>query len=181
MTEREKMTQGEWFDVADRELREARDRTRRLMHRFNVELVDQDQTYRETIVELCPDCRGFIRAPFYCDYGFNIHIGERAFINFDCVFLDLAPIRIGDRTLLGPKVQLLTAHHPLDAAERATGKEKGRPIVIGADCWLGGGVIVCPGVTIGDRSIIGAGAVVTHDIPSDVVAAGNPARVIRKL
>ena len=175
------MTQGEWFDPADRELRHARRQATRLMHRFNSELADHDRSYRETMVELCPDCRGFIRAPFYCDYGFNIHIGEDAFINFDCVFLDLAPIRIGDRTMLGPKVQLLTAHHPLDAAERATGKEMGRPIVIGADCWLGGGVIVCPGVTIGDRSIIGAGAVVTHDVPSDVVAAGNPARVIKKL
>lgn len=181
MTEREKMTQGEWFDPADRELHEARRQATRLMHRFNSELADHDRSYRETMVELCPDCRGFIRAPFYCDYGFNIHIGENAFINFDCVFLDLAPIRIGDRTMLGPKVQLLTAHHPLEAAERATGKEMGRPIVIGADCWLGGGVIVCPGVTIGDRSIIGAGAVVTHDVPSDVIAAGNPARVIKKL
>ncbi len=180
MTEREKMTQGEWFDPADRELRHARRRATRLMHRFNAELADHDAAYRQTMIELCPDCRGFIRAPFYCDYGFNIHIGEDAFINFDCVFLDLAPIRIGDRTMLGPKVQLLTAHHPLDAAERATGKEMGRPIVIGDDCWLGGGVIVCPGVTIGDRTVIGAGAVVTHDIPSDAVAVGNPARVIRK-
>lgn len=181
MTEREKMLRGDWFDPADRELDEARDRARRLMHRLNVELVDQDEAYMQTLGELCPACKGFIRAPFYCDYGFNIHIGEDAFVNFDCVFLDLAPIRIGSRTLLGPKVQLLTAHHPHDAAERATGKEAGRPIVIGDDCWLGGGVIVCPGVTIGDRSIIGAGAVVTHDIPSDAVAAGNPARILRKL
>lgn len=181
MTEREKMTRGEWFDPKDEELAAARLRATQLMHRFNVEHDDHGPAYRRTMIELCPDCRGFIRAPFYCDYGFNIHIGRGAFVNFDCVFLDLAPIRIGDRTLLGPKVQLLTAHHPFDAEERATGREAGRPIVIGADCWLGGGVIVCPGVTIGDRSVIGAGAVVTRDIPSDTVAAGNPARVIRKL
>lgn len=179
MTEREKMVRGDWFDPADKELTEARLRATRLMHRFNIEHTDHGEEYRQTMVELCPNCKGFIRAPFYCDYGFNIHIGEDSFVNFDCVFLDLAPIRIGSRTLLGPKVQLLTAHHPMDARERATGKEAGRPIVIGDDCWLGGGVVVCPGVTIGDRAIIGAGAVVTRDIPADTVAVGNPARVIR--
>lgn len=102
-------------------------------------------------------------------------------VNFDCVFLDLAPIRIGCGTLIGPKVQLLTAHHPFDAATRGTALEAGKPIVIGDHCWLGGGVIVCPGVTIGDRAVIGAGSVVTRDIPADSVAAGNPARIIRTL
>ena len=95
--------------------------------------------------------------------------------------LDLAPIRIGRHTLIGPKVQLLTALHPFDATQRRTGLEAGRPITVGDDCWLGGGVIVCPGVAIGDRSVIGAGAVVTRDIPADSVAVGNPARVIRTL
>jgi len=180
MTEREKMVRGDWFDPADKELAEARLRATQLMHRFNVEHTDHGKEYRQTMVELCPGCKGFIRAPFYCDYGFNIRIGEGSFVNFDCVFLDLAPIRIGCRTLLGPKVQLLTAHHPMDARKRATGKEAGRPIVIGDDCWLGGGVVVCPGVTIGDRAIIGAGAVVTRDIPADTVAVGNPARAVRK-
>ncbi|MCM1300347.1 MAG: sugar O-acetyltransferase [Alistipes senegalensis] len=180
MTELEKMQRGEWFDPKDAELTEARRHATRLMHRFNVEHVVHDAAYRQTMVELCPGCKGFIRAPFHCDYGFNIHIGENAFVNFGCVFLDLAPIRIGDRTMLGPNVQLLTAHHPMEARERATGKETGRPIVIGDDCWLGGGVIVCPGVTIGDRTIIGAGSVVTRDIPADTVAVGNPARVVQK-
>ncbi|MEE0622709.1 MAG: sugar O-acetyltransferase, partial [Alistipes onderdonkii] len=115
------------------------------------------------------------------DYGYNIHMGEGSFVNFDCVFLDLAPIRIGCGTLIGPKVQLLTAHHPFDAATRGTALEAGKPIVIGDHCWLGGGVIVCPGVTIGDRAVVGAGSVVTRDIPADSVAAGNPARIIRPL
>lgn len=181
MTEREKMLAGEWFDSQDAELSQARDRATRLMHRLNVELCGHDQTYRATLRELCPNCRGFIREPFYCDYGFNVHIGEGTFVNFDCVFIDLATITIGERALIGPKVQLLTAHHPMDVNLRASGIEAAKPITIGDDCWLGGGVIVCPGITIGDRAVIGAGAVVTHDIPDDSVAVGNPARVIRKI
>lgn len=181
MTEREKMLSGEWFDPRDAELTAIRDNATRLMHRLNAELCGHDEAYRATLRELCPGCKGFIREPFYCDYGNNISIGEHTFINFGCTFLDLAPIRIGRHTLIGPKVQLLTALHPFDAAERRAGLEAGRPISIGDDCWLGGGVIVCPGVRIGDRSVIGAGAVVTRDIPADSVAAGNPAHVIRTL
>lgn len=181
MTEREKMARGEWFDPEDAELTAARDRAARLMRRLNSSLPLRGGEYEATLRELCPGIGGFIRAPFYCDYGFNIHIGEGSFVNFDCVFLDLAPINIGCNTLIGPKVQLLTAHHPLDAAERASGREAGRPIRIGDGCWLGGGAIVCPGVAIGDRAIVGAGAVVTRDVPSDTVVAGNPARILRRL
>ena len=181
MTEREKMLAGGWFDPRDAELTAIRDNATRLMHRLNVELCGHDDAYRAALRELCPGCEGFIREPFRCDYGLNISIGEGSFINFDCVFLDLAPIRIGRHTLIGPKVQLLTALHPFDATQRRTGLEAGRPITVGDDCWLGGGVIVCPGVAIGDRSVIGAGAVVTRDIPADSVAVGNPARVIRTL
>ena len=162
MTEREKMLAGGWFDPRDAELTAIRDNATRLMHRLNVELCGHDDAYRAALRELCPGCEG-------------------SFVNFDCVFLDLAPIRIGRHTLIGPKVQLLTALHPFDAAQRRTGLEAGRPITVGDDCWLGGGVIVCPGVAIGDRSVIGAGAVVTRDIPADSVAVGNPARVIRTL
>ncbi len=179
MTEKEKMVAGEWFDPHDAELSADRNRTTRLMHRFNAQCGAQDDAYRATLRDLCPNSAGFIRAPFYCDYGYNIHIGEGSFVNFDCVMLDLVPIRIGRNTLIGPKVQLLTAIHPMNAAERTTGLESGKAITIGDDCWLGGGVIVCPGVAIGDRAVIGAGAVVTRDIPADSVAAGNPARVIR--
>ncbi len=181
MTEKEKMIAGEWFDARDAELTAARDNAARLLHRLNTRYPEHNEAYHGTLKELCPHCEGFIREPFHCDYGFNIYVGEGAFINFDCVFLDLAPIRIGRGALIGPKVQLLTAIHPMDAETRATGAEAGRPITIGDNCWLGGGVVVCPGVRIGERTVIGAGAVVTRDIPSDSVAAGNPARIIRKL
>ena len=143
--EKEKMLAGEWFDPHDAELTADRDRATRLMHRLNVECCGHGDDYRTTLGELCPNVRGFIREPFHCDYGYNIHMGEGSFVNFDCVFLDLAPIRIGCGTLIGPKVQLLTAHHPFDAATRGTALEAGKPIVIGDHCWLGGGVIVCPG------------------------------------
>ncbi len=180
MTEKEKMIAGEWFDPSDPELTRDRDRARRLSHRLNVELCDQDQTYRATLQELCPGLDGaFIRAPFQCDYGYNLYAGKGTFINFGFTCLDLGEIRIGCRTLIGPNVQLLTAIHPMEAEERATGIERGAEIVIGDDCWLGGGVIVCPGVRIGNRCIIGAGSVVTRNIPDDSVAVGNPARVIR--
>lgn len=182
MTEKEKMQAGTWFDPRDPELAADRDRARRLAHRLNTELCEQDDTYRATLRELCPGIDGaFIRAPFHCDYGYNLHAGEGTFVNFGCICLDLAPIRLGGRCQVGPGVQLLTAHHPLDAAERATGIERGIPIRIGDDCWIGGGAILCPGVTVGDRTVIGAGSVVTRDIPADCVAAGNPARIIRRL
>lgn len=181
MTEKEKMLSGAWFDPMDAVLCADRDRARRRMHRINIELCDQDTTYVAACRDLCPDMEGFIRAPFYCDYGYNVSVGKDTFINFGCVCIDLAPIRIGRHTLIAPNVQLLTAHHPFDAATRATKLEIGRPITIGDDCWLGGGVIVCPGITIGDRSIIGAGAVVTKDVPADSLAVGNPAKIIRTL
>lgn len=159
MTEKEKMLAGEWFSSPDEELTVERRRTERLLRRLNVELTADDEAYRTTLRELlAPGSEGFIRAPFYCDYGYNISLGRGTFLNFDCVILDLASVRIGCRTLIGPKVQLLTAHHPFDVQQRAAGLEAGRPIEIGDDCWLGGGVIVCPGVRIGNRVIIGAGA-----------------------
>lgn len=122
-----------------------------------------------------------IRAPLHVDYGTNLHVGARTFINFGLTALDVVPITIGDDVLIGPNVQLLAPEHPLDAERRRAGWESGRPIRIEDGAWLGGGVIVCPGVTIGARSVIGAGAVVTRDIPPDCLAVGNPARVIRSL
>lgn len=122
-----------------------------------------------------------INSPFYCDYGKNIYVGDNFYANYNCTMLDVAPIRIGDRVLLAPGVVLATACHPLDRAERATGWELGYPITIGDDVWLGANVIVNPGVTIGSSSVIGSGSVVTRDIPPNVVAAGNPCRVLREL
>ncbi|MFI2209932.1 sugar O-acetyltransferase [Streptomyces sp. NPDC020141] len=122
-----------------------------------------------------------IRPPFQCDYGAYISIGDRTFVNFNAVFLDVAPITIGSDVQIGPNVQLLTPIHELDTERRRAGWERGEPITIGDNVWLGGGVIVCPGVTIGENTVVGAGAVVTRDLPAGVLAVGNPARVIRTL
>ena len=122
----------------------------------------------------------WMQPPFFCDYGTNIALGERVFFNFNCVVLDVCPVRIGSFTLLGPAVQIYTPMHPFNAQARR-GNEYGKPVAIGSDVWVGGGAIILPGVTIGSRTVIGAGSVVTRDIPDDVVAAGNPCRVIRRL
>ena len=183
MTEREKMTAGLAFRTGDPELMRNKSDARTLAEEYNRSPENQPEKRYEILKKLFGECgeKIMIKPPFHCDYGYNIFLGENFFANFDCVFLDLAPIRIGCGTLIGPKVQLLTAHHPFDAATRGTALEAGKPIVIGDHCWLGGGVIVCPGVTIGDRAVVGAGSVVTRDIPADSVAAGNPARIIRPL
>ena len=122
---------------------------------------------------------GFSRR-FFCDYGHNIVLGKKCFFNFNCVVLDVCRVTIGDYTLFGPAVQIYTATHPLEAELRRT-REFAKPITIGSDVWIGGGAILCPGVTIGDKTVIGAGSVVTRDIPANVFAAGNPCRVIRPL
>jgi maltose O-acetyltransferase len=122
-----------------------------------------------------------IRAPFHCDYGYQIGIGDRTFVNFGAVFLDAGPITIGSDVQIGPNVQLLTPTHELDADRRRAGWERAVPVTIGDNVWLGGGVIVCPGVTIGDDTVVGAGAVVTKDLPPRVLAVGNPARIVREL
>ena len=123
----------------------------------------------------------WIQPPFFCDYGYNIALGSKVFFNFNCVVLDVMRVEIGNNVLFGPSVQIYTATHPLNAAERRTWRELAKPVTIGSDVWVGGGAIICPGVTIGDRSVIGAGSVVTRAIPADVFAAGNPCRVIRSL
>jgi maltose O-acetyltransferase len=121
--------------------------------------------------------RASIRPPFHCDYGYNITLGEGAFLNFGCVILDVAAVSIGDRTTIGPHVQIYTADHPRDHDLRRTGVEFSRPVRIGANVWIGGGAILLPGVTVGDDAIVGAGAVVTRDVPAGATAVGNPARV----
>jgi len=118
-----------------------------------------------------------IRPPFHCDYGYNISIGARTFINFNCTILDVVPVHIGEDCQIGPNVQIYTPEHPLQAEIRRTGLESGRPVSIGNNVWIGGGAIILPGVTIGDDAVIGAGSVVTRDVPAGAVAMGNPARV----
>ncbi len=123
----------------------------------------------------------WVEPPFFCDYGTNITLGERVFFNFNCVVLDVAPVSVGSGVLFGPAVQVYAATHPLGAAGRRTGLEYGRPVEIGDDVWVGGGAVICPGVRVGARSVVGAGSVVTRDIPEGVFAAGNPCRVVREI
>jgi maltose O-acetyltransferase len=172
---KEKMLAGELYRAGDPELVAERRRARELLRR----LPDDPGALAELLGHLGEGAE--IVAPFACDYGYNISLGAGSFVNAGCVFLDCAPIEIGERTQIGPAVQLLTADHPLDAETRRAGLENAKPISIGADAWLGGGVIVLPGRNIGAECVIGAGSVVTKDVPGGVVAAGNPARVLRRL
>jgi maltose O-acetyltransferase len=181
-TEREKMLAGELYDPLDSELVAARERARNLCQDLNATR-ESDQAERRRILQELLGAGGgdvWIQPPFYCDYGSNIHLGRKCFFNFNCVVLDVSTVRIGDYTLFGPGVHIYTATHPMDYELRRT-QEFGKPVEIGSDVWVGGAAIICPGVRIGSRSIIGAGSVVTRDIPDDTFAAGNPCRVIRKL
>lgn len=156
-------------------------RTRQLLHRFNHELESsaREPLLRELLGSAGAQC--YIEPPFFCDYGSNIHVGQNFYANFDCIVLDQCPVVIGDHVMLGPRVSLLSAAHPIDPEVRATGLEYGRPITIGNNVWLGGSVTVLGGVTIGDNAVIGAGAVVTRDIPANCIAVGNPCRVLRQI
>lgn len=181
-TERDRMLAGELYDPLDPELVAARDRARDLCQDLNATR-EREQDVRRAILEELFGRGGesvWMQPPFYCDYGSNILLGERVFFNFNCVVLDVCEVRIGDCTLFGPAVQIYTATHPMNAALRRE-QESGRPIEIGSDVWVGGGAIICPGVTIGSKSVIGAGSVVTREIPAGVFAAGNPCRVIREI
>lgn len=177
------MLAGELYDALDRQLSDERTRTRILLKKLNDAAEDQVEEREELLRELIPEAGEglWLQPPFYCDYGTNIKLGEKVFFNFNCVVLDVMQVKIGSRTLIGPGVQIYTATHPVDHKERASGLEFAKPVTIGEDVWIGGAAIICPGVTIGDRSVIGAGSVVTKNIPSDVIAAGNPCKVIRKI
>ena len=181
-TERAKMLRGELYLASDPELVAARLRARRLWQRFNAS-DPATASGRAVLSELLGSVGVEVRieAPFYCDYGTQITLGDAVFVNMNCVFLDPGPIVIGAQAQLGPGVQLLTATHPLAAAARTAGRELARPIIIGPRAWLGGGVIVGPGVTIGPDTVVGAGSVVVRDLPGGVVAVGNPCRMVRPL
>ncbi len=177
------MLVGELYDPLDKELVDERTRARLLLQQLKNSAEDNPAERSHIIQQLLPGAGEglWLQPPFYCDYGSNIYTGEKVFFNFNCVVLDVMKVVIGSRTLLGPNVQVYTATHPFDHRERAAGLEFAKPVVIGEDVWIGGGAIICPGVIIGDRSVIGAGSVVTKDIPADVLAVGNPCRVIRSL
>ncbi|MCX6216195.1 sugar O-acetyltransferase [Spirosoma sp.] len=182
-TEKEKMLAGELYNALDPELTQERIHTRLLLKALNESPEDQPERRTRVLQELIPNSgKGFwMQPPFFCDYGYNIILGDNVFFNFNCVVLDVMTVTIGSRTLFGPNVQIYAATHPINWSERASGLEYAKPVTIGEDVWIGGSVVICPGVTIGDRSVIGAGSVVTRDIPDDVFAAGNPCKVIRKL
>ncbi|MEZ6131152.1 MAG: sugar O-acetyltransferase [Planctomycetaceae bacterium] len=181
-SEREKMLAGELYDALDPELVLARERARDLCQDLNAIRERDQETRRRILMELFGSGGDsvWMQPPFFCDYGSNIHLGERVYFNFNCVVLDVCEVRIGDFTFFGPAVQIYTATHPMNAQRRRS-QEFGKPITIGSDVWVGGGAIICPGVTIGSRTVIGAGSVVTRDIPEGVFAVGNPCRVIRQI
>jgi maltose O-acetyltransferase len=181
-SERQKMVAGEMYDPFDAELVAARERARDLCQTLNATREAQHDDRRRILRELFG--RGgdsvWMQPPFFCDYGSNIELGERVFFNFNCVVLDVCPVRIGSFTLFGPAVQIYTPMHPLNAKLRRE-REFGRAVEIGADVWVGGGAIILPGVRIGSGSVIGAGSVVTRDVPERMFAAGNPCRVVREI
>ena len=182
-TQKEKMLAGELYDGSDAELVAERLRARELCQALAELPVKAPLAERaELLARLFgAPTDAYVTPPFYCDYGRNIALGRNVYFNFNCVILDVARVTIGDNVLFGPAVQVYTAYHPMKAAERRSGLEFGRPVVIGDDVWLGGGAVICPGVAIGERSVIGAGAVVVRDVPAGVFAAGNPCRVIREI
>jgi maltose O-acetyltransferase len=181
-TEREKMLAGELYNPLDPELVSARERARDLCQDLNNTRESQQRERRQLLIELLGSGGDtvWMQPPFFCDYGSNIHLGKRVFFNFNCIVLDVCEVRVGDHTLFGSGVQILTPLHPTNAELRRQ-EEFGKPISIGSDVWVGSGALILAGVTVGARSVIGAGSVVTRDIPEGVFAAGNPCRVIRKL
>jgi maltose O-acetyltransferase len=174
-TEKQKMLAGELYDGMDPELVEDRGKTRVLSQLYNYGESNRD-VLRQLLGSLGKDAT--IRAPFQCDYGWNVFLGDGAFVNFNAVFLDVMPIYIGDGTQIGPNVQFYAADHPRDPAVRKSGLENGKPIVIGKNVWIGGGAILLPGIHVGDDAIIGAGSVVTRDIAAGTTVIGNPARLL---
>ena len=182
-SELEKMLAGELYNANDPELVQMRFKARSLFAKYNQTMAENTLERKLILKQLFAETgeQIDIQTPFYCDYGSNIYAGENLFINFNCTILDCAKVTFGKNVFLAPNVQLYAAHHPIIASERIKGPELASPITIGDNVWLGGGVIVCPGVTIGENTTIGAGSVVTKDIPANVLAAGNPCRVIRHI
>jgi len=179
-TEKEKMLAGELYLANEPGLVAERRRAKTLCYRYNQEPVELDkQVLAELLGSATADAH--IEAPFRCDYGYNILLGRNFYANYALTILDCAPVTIGDNVFVAPNVVLTTAGHPVEAGPRVAGWEFARPITIGHNVWLGAGVIVLPGVTIGDNTTIGSGSVVTRDIPANVVAVGNPCRVLREL
>ncbi|NLM22302.1 MAG: sugar O-acetyltransferase [Peptococcaceae bacterium] len=182
-SEKEKMLAGDPYYAGDGELVKERGHAKNLTFEFNHTKPDEQEKRQAILKQLIKAKKGafHIEAPFNCDYGYNIEVGENFYANFGCIILDCNKVCIGDNVLFGPNVQIYTAGHPVDPGERLTGLEFAKPISIGNNVWVGGGSIICPGVKVGNNVTIGAGSVVTKDIPDNVLAAGNPCRIIRNL
>lgn len=183
MTENEKMLAGELYLASDAGLQKERLRARQLTRTYNATTESESEKRTEILHQLFGRIgqRAEIEPPFRCDYGNNIYAGDNLYLNFGCVVLDCNRVEFGDNVLCGPNVQFYAAYHPTDPVVRLSGRELAAPITLGSNVWVGGGAIICHGVTIGDNVTIGAGSVVVKDIPSNVVAVGNPCRVIRHL
>lgn len=183
MTEKEKMIKGEMYLADDEVLVKERLNARRLFREFNSTLETELEKRTEILKKLFGEVKGkiYIEPTFKCDYGYNIKVGENFYANYDCVMLDICPITIGNNAFLAPGVHIYTATHPLDPIERNSGYEYGKPVKIGDNVWIGGRAVICPGVTIGDNVVVAAGAVVTKNVPNNVVVGGNPAKIIKSI
>ena len=180
---KDRMLRGELYNGADEEMTADFARAQDLLARYNA-TAHAEQAVRDTILAELLGSMGdgvVIRPPFRCEYGTPVSVGAGTFMNYDCVMLDVAAITIGAACQVATRVQFLTATHPIDPEPRRLGWESGEPIVVGDNVWLGGGAILCPGVTIGDDTVVGAGAVVTRDLPAGVIAVGTPARILREI
>lgn len=182
-SEKQRMLAGALYLSQDPELLEDRRRARTLLRAYNATGPDEAELRRTLLGQLFGRVgpRVEIEPPFHCDYGYNITAGDNLYMNFGCVVLDCVAVTIGENVLFGPYVQVYAAHHPLDPSVRRSGRELAAPVAIGDDVWIGGGATLCPGIRIGAGTTIGAGSVVTRDLPARVLAAGNPCRVIREI
>lgn len=182
MTEKEKMIQGLKYDPTNPKLVLERAKANRICTRYNKKVFNEINMRSRLLRRLLNTNGNFwIKPPFYCDYGYNITLGKNVMMNYGCVILDICSVKIGDHTLIGPNTHIYTACHSLDPQERINDVEYGKTVIIGKNVWIGGNCSILPGVVIGDNAVIGAGSVVTKDIPENVVAVGNPCKVIKKI
>lgn len=183
MSEKDKMLRGEGYIASDKALVKERKNARKLTRMYNQTTEDEDKKRSEILKNLLGTIGNnvFIEPNFRCDYGYNIHLGENFFANFDCIMLDICKINIGDNVMFGPGVHIYTAYHPIDSTSRISGIEYGSAVNIGDNVWIGGKTIINPGVNIGENTVIGSGSVVVKDIPANCVAVGNPCKVIKKI